>query len=180
MIGDIVGLEIPFLADLDGDDEVDAIGRVTLFDPAGQPIMPITNDDLQNDVDMLLAALATLPDGTRIELSFDPIAERGVTIASFSMTMQNGAPTDLGGVLNQQNVNCATAIQFADETILSVLGEYPNLTAGTEIVSGDDTVAGTIFFNGTSMATVEVTLNGIGPFQYQIDLDTGVITPTGG
>lgn len=179
-VSDIAGLEIPFLADLDGDMEPDSIGRITIVDPSGQPVMPFIDDDIQNDVTMLLTALATLPDGTRVNISFDPVDSLNITLATFSMTMKSGVPSEIGGVMNQQSQDCATTMQFADETIFSFLGTIPQLDAGIEIVSGDDTVAGTISFKGTATAGVVVTLNGTGPFLFDLDLDTGVLTPTGG
>lgn len=180
IVGDIVGLSIPFLADLDGDGSPDATGRIEFVDNGGQPIMPFVNGEIQNDVNLLLAALASLPNGTRVDIDLDPAPGIGITQARFSQTMVGGLPTALGGAVIQQSLDCTTTIQFADATILSVLGAYPRLDANVEIIDGTNTVAGTVTFNCSATAVVEVSLNGTGPFQFQVDLDSGVITPTGG
>ena len=67
-------------------------------------------------------------------------------------------------------------VSFADETILSLLGAYPNLTADVTITRDTDSLQGRVFFNGTSTAIIEVSINGTGPFQYELDLDTGLVT----
>ena len=68
-------------------------------------------------------------------------------------------------------------LSFEDETALSILGVFPFLDATLLIVDGDNTVAGTVSFQGTNIAIIEVTYNGVGPFQFQFDITADEITP---
>lgn len=171
------GLAIPFQADLDGDMSPDALGRVLLFDAGGAPVQP---QDPAQDLNTLLAQIAALPDGTRVDILLDPVASLGINSAIISQTMASGLPANLSAVVEHQNAECLTTLSFSNETLLSILGTYPNLDADIDIDAGTDELDGTVSFNGTSTAIIEVTLNGTGPLRYQLDVDSGTITPIGG
>ena len=173
----LAGLAIPFQADLDEDMAPDATGRVLFFDAGGAPIAP---QDPGGDLNNLLAQIAGLPDGARVDIILDPVVSLGINSALISQVIASGLPTSLSAVVEHQNAECATTLSFANETLLSILGTYPNLDADIDITAGTDELVGTISFNGTATAVIEVTLNGTGPLRYQLDLDAGTITPIGG
>ena len=108
----------------------------------------------------------------------DPIPTEGVESASLSQEMQSGIPIDVSGSMVHVSGTCRTDISFDGETILSLLGTYPNLTADIDVRKDTDVVLGRVFFNGTNMAVLEISLNGTGPFQFDLDLDTGAISPS--
>jgi hypothetical protein len=178
-IGDPDGNEIPFAADV-GAPIPELLGVFSFRDDTGQAIMPFTAQDLQNDVNNLINGIAGLPNGTKVSVTVFAIPSRNVESASLTQTMQNGLPVDIGGFFRMVDATCSIDISFTGETILSLLGAYPNLTASIDLTSGEDVLDGSIFFNGTKTAVIEVSINGTGPFQFQLDLDTGVVTSTPG
>ncbi|MCP4250552.1 MAG: hypothetical protein GY778_26205, partial [bacterium] len=164
---------IPFSADPGaGAPIANLTGRITFQNAAGQEIEPFTQQDLMNDITILLAGIGGLPSGTRVTIIIDPILAAGIESANLTQVMQGGLPSDVSGALIHDSGTCRTTIDFSGETILSLLGVYPNLTADVEVTKGTDSLAGKIFFSGQSTAVVEVSLNGTGPFQFVLDLDT--------
>jgi hypothetical protein len=175
-IGDPNGNEIPFSAQA-GAAIPEILGVFSFRDPSDQPIMPFTAQDLQNDINNLIAGIAALPNGTKVSITVFAIPSLSVESASLTQTMQAGLPTDIGGFFRMVDGTCSVDISFSGETILSLLGAYPNLTADFALTKDTDALEGSIFFNGTSTAVVEASINGTGPFQFELDLDTGVVTP---
>jgi hypothetical protein len=170
---------IPFSADPGAGAPIATLtGRITFQDAAGQEFMPFTQQDLMNDINNLLAGIAGLPNGTTVSIIIDPIPASGIETSNLSQVMQNGLPTDISGLLIHDSGTCRTTISFADETILSLLGVYPNMTADVEVTQGADNLVGQIFFSGQSTAVVEISINGTGPFQFDLDLDTGAVSPS--
>ena len=177
VIDDPNGNQIPFSADPAGSPIAGLTGVFTFENAAGVAFMPFTAQQLQMDINNLMAGMAGLPDGTRVIITVDPIPAQGLEAAQMSQVMAGGVPTEVGGMLRQTTGTCTVSINFAGETVLSFLGIFPNLDAALDITSGADQIQGTMFFNGTNFAVVEVSLNGVGPFQFQVDLDSGTVFP---
>jgi hypothetical protein len=170
---------IPFSADAGAGAPLPTLsGRITFENAAGQEIAPFTQQDLMNDINNLLAGIAGLPNGTTVSIIIDPVPASGIETANLSQVMQGGLPVDVSGSLIHDSGTCRTTISFNGETILSLLGVYTNMTADVEVTKGADNVAGQIFFSGQSTAVVEISINGTGPFQFDLDLDTGAVTPS--
>jgi len=178
LIGDPNGNEIPFNADPATAPLSEVIGIFTFRDPAGDPFMPFTAEQLQMDVGNLIDGIAGLADGSAVDITIFPIPTIGFESGSVTQVIQGGLPTDISGFFRTVLDGCNVDIAFADETLLSLLGTYPNMSALLTVNSEPDVLTGTILFNGTSTAVVEVSINGTGPFQFEVDLDTGEITPT--
>ena len=86
--------------------------------------------------------------------------------------------TDIDGEIRQRLDTCDMRLSFEGETALSILGVFPFLDATLSIVdAGENTVAGTVSYQGTNIAVVEVTYNGVGPFQFLFDTKADTITP---
>ncbi|MHC4938041.1 MAG: hypothetical protein ACYTHK_03635 [Planctomycetota bacterium] len=168
---------IPFTADPGAGAPIPTLtGRITFEDAGGVSFMPFTQQDLMNDLNNLLTGIAGLPDGTVVSIIIDPVPEQGIETALLTQVMQGGLPTDVSGSMVHDSGSCRSTFSFDGETILGLLGAYPNIDATIEITQGTDSLVGTAFFNGTANAVIEITLNGTGPFQFDFDLDTGEIT----
>jgi hypothetical protein len=177
LISDPDGDQIPFNADPATAPVPEILGVFTFRDPAGDPIMPFTAEDLQNDIGNLIDGIAGLPDGTAVDITLFAVPTLGLESGSLTQVIQGGLPTDVSGSFRTVEDTCSVELSFEDETILSLLGQYPNLTALVVVNREADALTGSVFFNGTSTAVVEVSINGTGPFQFEVDLDTGEITP---
>ncbi|MHC4449669.1 MAG: hypothetical protein ACYS0E_05945 [Planctomycetota bacterium] len=178
-IGNPGATGIPFSADPGAGAPIPTLlGRITFEDAAGQEFMPFTQQDLMNDINNLLTGIAGLPNGTKVSIIIDPVPAAGIETATLSQVMQGGLPVDVSGSLVHDSGTCRTTISFAGETILSLLGVYPNMTADVEVTEGTDSLVGQIFFSGQSTAIVEISINGTGPFQFDLDLDTGAVSPS--
>jgi len=174
-IGDPNGLEIPFNATPSAP-VPELIGVFTFEDAGGTQIMPFTAGDLQGDVQNLVDGIANLPDGTKVTITIFAVPSISLDAGSLTQTMNGGLATDVEGLFRTTTGSCVVEVSFANETILSLLGEYPNLTADIMVTRNTDNLDGSVFFNGTSTAVIEVSINGTGPFQFEIDLDTGVVS----
>jgi len=169
---------IPFTADLDGDQSVDFTGLIRFFDSGGASIMPFTANDLMQDIDNLVQGLTTLPSGTEVRIVFDQKASIKLTKAEFSDRITGTVSTDIDGEIRQRVETCDVRLSFEGETALSILGVFPFLDAPLNIVdAGENTVAGTVAYQGTKIAIVEVTYNGVGPFLFRFDMKADTITP---
>jgi len=178
-IGNPAATGIPFSADPGAGAPIGTLtGRITFQNAAGQEIVPFTQQDLMNDINNLITGIAGLPNGSKVSIIIDPVPASGIETSTLSQVMQGGLPVDVSGSLIHDSGTCRTTISFANETILSLLGVYPNLTADVEVTKGTDNVVGQIFFNGQSTAVVEISINGTGPFQFDLDLDTGAVSPS--
>ncbi|MHC5032074.1 MAG: hypothetical protein ACYTGU_14560 [Planctomycetota bacterium] len=169
--------EVVWSLDLDGDQMPDLFGTLQFAQEEGDPEPAADVSLLAGGFDDLDAMLAALPDGTRINFGAAR-AEPPPMDATFTFVIVGRAADSVSMNANTQDLDCLLNIGFADVPFQDVGGDYPNLTATLDIATGDGAVEGTVAFNGTSQARIEVSVGSeTDVHAFTIDLETGVVTP---
>lgn len=163
--------------DLDGDTMPDLVGGLLFANEMGEPEAAADVNLLAAGFDDLDTMVATLPDGTVVSFGAAAV-QPPITDVTFTFVITGGAVDVVSGLGLFQDVDCLVNVEFADVPFQNVGGEYPDLTATLDLAAAEGAVQGTITFNGTKEARIEVSLGGEPEvFAFHIDLETGVVTP---
>jgi len=156
------------------------IGSLQFQDSQGAPVVPFAVNDFNNLINgfaTLPGLLATVADGTQVAIDFNLPSVDSITNGGIIVTMTLGAPDEATGQVNVQAMDCSTNITFADIDASGLLsGGIPTgATLDITVTGTGGTVLGTVTFNGTETASLEVTLDGT-PFSFLLNLSTGAVT----
>jgi hypothetical protein len=86
-----------------------------------------------------------------------------------------GVPDTARGNLNINKTPCQTQIEFSDLASAGLLTTFPTASFSTSILTGGDTLAGTIVMNGTVLTTATMALNGGSDTVFTINLTTNEV-----
>jgi len=157
------GGALPVTWDLDGDGtpEIDAVVR--FIDEQGNTTLPFTLGDLANlDPDNPLSLLESVPDGSRMELSFTLVGAlaTGDTDGTLILTFNAGAPSLVKGSGIFDGDGCGLEFDLDSIPIaLDGLDSLPNIGFGFAAGLAPDRITGRIDFDGTDRATVRGRVN---------------------
>jgi hypothetical protein len=166
--------------DLTGDQLPDLAGSFRFTDDQGAPETAADVDALAGGFDDLDSMIATLPDGTLLNVAVGRVEPPPFDFP-LTFTIVGGAVTTVSGSFAalDAEAECEANFDFTDISFSDAGGDYPSLTLNISLVTGDGGVVGTIVFDGTNQARAEVTLGEEAEvFAFLIDLDTGTVTPT--
>lgn len=175
---------IDWALDVENNGSIDATGTAGFRTAADTPYIPLSLLTLLTDISGLPAVIAALPDGTILRTSFN--MTRGFTAtgsADVSFANPDGTsatPSTSTGTVTISQPDCSTRYTWTDVAVPDLSSGtlvYPNTVVAMEITSGQDTVTGTVAFDGTSTATIDTALQGSGTAQqFLFDLETGTLT----
>jgi len=175
---DPVAATVNWGLDRDDDQQPDLMGTLQFTDELGDPELSAVVDLLLGGFDDLDTMIASLPDGTRVTIA-GASAEPPPFDIAVTFTVLDDVVDSVSGIVNVQDVECQANLDFADESLEGVGGDYPDMTLHVTLLTQDGGVEGTIVFNGTNQARAEVTLGAEAEvFAFLINLDTGAVTPT--
>jgi len=175
---DLDSATILWMLDLDNDQQPDIDGSMGFVDSTGAAtIPPIDLSSLQGGLDGLAALLTGLPDGTGVDVHFVPVLFPPQIDGNIRVTFQGGQPDTVDGNASIfDDLGCMLALELESEDALSILGSFPSGTLRITVTGAGGSLDGTITFNGTSTATLNVAVNGEGSYRFEINLLTGVVT----
>jgi hypothetical protein len=156
----------------------DIMGQLSFTDDQGDPETSVDISSLAAGFDGLDALIASFPDGTQLTIQggsvMPPLYE-----VNFVVTINSGAVDNVDGSASSQATDCQSNIGFLGAELADLGGVYPaSLVANISVTTVDGAIQGTVTFDGTNQATVEVTLDGgATTFTFNVDLDTGAVTP---
>ena len=169
LIGGLLGGgTIPYTWDLDGDTTNELAGTLRFLDENGATTIPFSLADLAGlDINDPASLLAAIPSGSRMELTFDVggalLAATNAGEGEGTLLFRFGAETitSLAGEGTFTSGECLFEVDLDEiEVDLETLTGYPVAAVAFTAGLGDDDLAGTIGLDGTSTATVGVSLNG--------------------
>lgn len=171
--------------DLENDGTVDATGTAGFRTPADTPYFPLSFLTLLGDVANLPGLIAGLPDGTIFRTSFTMtrvVTTTGsVDVVFANPDGTNATPASSSGTATVTQPDCTARFTWTDVAVPDLQSPtltYPNTVVTMQIDTAQDTITGTVAFNGTSVATIDATLQGTGTTQqFLFDLETGQLTP---
>jgi len=174
---------LPWTLDLDADQVDDLSGTIFLTDAGGGVTRPQELLTLLGGggVD-LEQALALLPDGTSIHLTFDfdDVALFGGATGDGELAVETSGGTAAGTSGSGTFTSGACGFDFTFEGLAPEALDGSGFGTGAigfEVTAGPDTVAGSIEFDGTDTARITARRNG-GPEEiFLVDLATGDVTP---
>jgi len=151
---------LPFTADIDGDMQTDLQGVISFLDGDGQPFFPFTQEDLDGGFDSLVALLSSLPTGAKMLIDLSPARDIGLETANLTISFVGGIPISLDGFLAYFDDPCVVALRMGNVSPLVLLADVPTLTAELTANELGDAIFGTVTFDGTNTARIDVALNG--------------------
>jgi len=185
LIGGLLGGgTIPYTWDLDGDTTNELAGTLRFLDENGATTIPFSLADLAGlDINDPASLLAAIPPGSRMELTFDVggalLAATNAGEGEGTLFFRFGAETitSLAGEGTFTSGECLFEVELDEiEIDLETLTGYPVAAVAFTAGLGDDDLAGTIGLDGTSTATVAVSLNGGAIEETSIELpDLGLL-----
>ena len=184
---DLLDGTIDWVIDFDDNGSNDATGTAGFRTPSDQPYVPNLLP-LLGGASGLPAVIAGLPDGTILRSTFN--MSRGFTATgSADVVFANPLGTEATPSASSGNVtitqpDCTvrfewTNVSIPDLTTTPGTVPYPNTTVRMQVQTAEDTVTGSVAFNGTSIATIDSMLQSTGESQsFMFDLETGALTAT--
>ena len=121
-----------------------------------------------------LPALLTGLDGITMVIDATVPGQPLIT-GALSIDFVLGLPTTADGEFDTDDGMCQVAFDFTGQPLAGLLTPFPTGTMTTSMVSGTDTLAGTVVMNGTAIATASLALNGGAASDYTINLTTGEV-----
>ncbi|MEM8882610.1 MAG: hypothetical protein AAGD14_00905 [Planctomycetota bacterium] len=177
--GLLSGGNVPYEWDLDGNGTPDATGVLRFIDAEGNTTIPFSLADLAGGmITDLESALANVPDGTRLSLTFE-LADSLVSgleeadgAGELILTLFDGEAASASGQGVFGSGPCRFEFDFADVDLrLEDLADgFPQATFAFDARAGEDVVVGSIAFDGTSLATVRARLNDEPEEVFELDL----------
>jgi hypothetical protein len=184
LIAAVLTGRLPWTLDTDGDQVDDLAGEIFLTDAAGNVTIPpavvaaLTGGGAF-DLDTILALL---PDGTKVNLTFDfddlDLVHGASGDGDFAVEVEGGAPTTVDGGATYTSGECAFEFDFdglGPEIIEG--GGFGTGELGLDMGVGADDIGGSIDLDGTDVARVTARRNGGAPETFLVNLTTGVVTP---
>jgi hypothetical protein len=175
---DIDTATILWMLDIDNDQQPDIEGSMGFVDSAGvATVPPIDLTSLQGGFDGLAALLTGLPDGTGLVIELHAQPPLSPIEGSITIRFDNGlADTADGNLSVTDDQGCVLILEIQSVDALSMLGDFPVGTIQLTLSGALAALDGTITFNGTNTALVDVSVNDEGSYRFEINLLTGTVT----
>jgi hypothetical protein len=161
-----------------GNAEPPPVGTLTIADPEAGVPEGLDLSPLMNSLDGLAGILAGSTGVVDVNLLVSPI--EGVPGGTLFASFTDGAVTRFEANLEVFSPTCALSVQAIEVPGTAFAGAYPDMTIDTIFnltTSEGDVRAETEFtFDGTAVASAEVSIEGETPFTILIDLETGAVT----
>ena len=147
-------------------------------DSNGAPtIPPIDLSGLAGGFDGLAALLTGLPDGTGLVIQLHAMHPLPQIDGDMTITFDSGLADSADGSLTIiDDLGCLLLVELQSVDALSMLGDLPAGTIHIALSGAQGGLDGTITFDGTSTALVNVAVNGEGSYRFEINLLTGTVT----
>ncbi len=187
----IIDGTVGFSLDADQDGTVDISGSFGFENASGQPTIPVSAQVIQDiisrgDVD-LQAILDGLPAGTTFKLDFDVPNIPGSTVqggiapaGSISFAIGDNGLATISGAGSFSSGDCTFDFDFSDIGDFNTgLDGFPVASLGFDLSVGNtDGLGGSIDLDGTNNAIIRAVLDGGLPEFFNLDLETGSLSPS--
>ncbi|MHC4933720.1 MAG: hypothetical protein ACYTGV_16180 [Planctomycetota bacterium] len=176
---DIGTASILWSLDVDNNQQPDIEGSMGFVDSNGAPTIPPIDLSglLAGGFDGFASLLTGLPDGMGIDIQFHALVMPPQIDSNMTITFQGGQPDTVDGIATiADDLGCSLGLEFESEDALPILGDFPSGTLRINVSGATGGLDGTVTFNGTSTATVNVAVDGEGNYRFEINLVTGVVT----
>ncbi|MGQ0614952.1 MAG: hypothetical protein ACT4PV_14550 [Planctomycetaceae bacterium] len=167
---------VSFTLDLDGDTAADLLGTLKFQDAAGMPTLPFDILALLGGTLDLSAALAAIPDGTRLILDWSLPAPAPAS-GSFRYDFVAGGVGTFSGSGNYSQGPCAFAFALDEVSLGEMSSPYPVANFTFDLSAGSDRVRGGVEMDGSALGTIRAQLGSNPEEIFTLDLDTGLLTP---
>ncbi len=174
-------ITLPFSADLDGDTTVETTGGVGFLSPS-LALLTLAGQLALGTIDAQ-GFFEALPDGTTMNVTFNT-ALAFTTTGDIDVTFTSGptgsVPSSSTGTITTSQPDCNVTYTWTDIPLASLAagpGTYPTATVQYTMQTATQSGDGTVAFDGTNVATIDMTLRPSGESEtFTLDLDTGAVT----
>ena len=173
-------ITLPFSADLDGDSTVETTGGVGFLSPS-LALLTLAGQLALGTIDAQ-GFFEALPDGTTMNVTFDT-ALAFTTTGDLDITFTSGptgsVPSSSSGTITTFQPDCSVTYIWTDIPLALLAvgpGTYPTATVQYTMQTASQSGDGTVAFDGTNVATIDMTLRPSGESEsFTLDLETGAI-----
>lgn len=171
---------VPFSADLDGDSVVETTGGAGFLQPS-VALLALAGQLVLGTIDAQ-AFLESLPDGTTMNVTFNTtlaFTTTGDVDVVFTSGPTGSIPSSSSGTITTAQPDCSVTYTWTDvplAVLASGAGTYPTATVQYTMTTPTQSGDGSIVFDGTSTATIDMTLRPSGESSsFTLDLDSGAV-----
>ncbi len=175
-------ISVPFSADLDGDGVIETTGGAGFLQPS-LALLTLAGQLLIGTIDAQ-AFLESLPDGTTMNVTFNTalaFTTTGDVDVVFTSGPTGSIPSSSSGTITTAQSDCGVTYTWTDVPLADLAagaGTYPTASVLFAMQTAAQEGDGTIKFDGTNVATIDLTLRPAGnSASFALDLETGAVTP---
>lgn len=175
-------ISVPYSADLDANGVIETTGGAGFLQPS-VALLTLAGQLVLGTIDAQ-AFMESLPDGTTMNVTFNTtlaFTTTGDVDVVFTSGPTGSIPSSSSGTITTAQPDCSVTYTWMDVPLANLAagpGVYPTASVQYTMQTPAQLGDGTIVFDGTSTATIDMTLRPSGEnTTFTLDLETGAVTP---